>query len=183
MAEGTLINITVAAETADGLRVFREETIAVSRPDWKLFFVPGFHFDPEWWNTQFNYLENYNENKQRGVFELIKAYIDMTRTDPDYKFVLEAVPYLKPYWDMYPEDRMYLRQLIKDGRLELMGGSYNEPQSTLVSGEANIRNIVYGTAYMRGVWGGVPETSWQCDVFGHTPNWPQFNVKAGITAS
>ncbi|MFA6451373.1 MAG: glycoside hydrolase family 38 C-terminal domain-containing protein, partial [bacterium] len=182
LAEGALVKINVAAES-DGQRIFREETVAVSRSDWKLFFVPGFHYDPEWWNTQYNYLENYNEDKKRGVFELIKAYLEMARVDPDYKFVLEAIPYMKPYWDMYPEDRSFIRQLMKEGRLELMGGSYNEPQSTLVSGEANIRNIIYGMLYMRGVWGGNPETSWQCDVFGHTPNWPQFNVKAGVTGS
>ncbi len=180
--EGAMINVTAVAESGEA-NASRDEKVAVSKPDWKMFFVPGFHYDPEWWNTQYNYLELYNENRQRGVFFLIKDYLDAARKDPDFKFVLESIPYLKPYWDVYPEDRAYLRELIKAGRLELMGGSYNEPQSTLVSGEANIRNLIYGILYERGVWGGNPETSWQCDVFGHTPNWPQFNVKSGITGS
>ena len=33
----------------------------------------------------------------------------MARRDPDYKFVLAELDYLKPYWDAYPEDRAYIR--------------------------------------------------------------------------
>ena len=45
----------------------------------------------------------------------------MARRDPDYKFVLAELDYLKPYWDVYPEDRAYIRQLLAEERLEFDG--------------------------------------------------------------
>ena len=59
----------------------------------------------------------------------------MARRDPDYKFVLAELDYLKPYWDAYPEDREYVRELLAEGRLEFIGGTYNEPNTNLTSAE------------------------------------------------
>src|SRR2546426_861987 len=68
---------------------------------------------------------------QEPGLALVKAHLDTARRDGDYKFVLAELDYLKPYWDAYPEDREYVRQLLKDGRLEFMGGTYNEPNTNL----------------------------------------------------
>ena len=77
----------------------------------------------------------------------------MARRDPDYKFVLAEVDYLKPYWDTHPEDRADLRRFIADGRVEIMGGTYNEPNTNLTSPETTIRNFVHGIGFQRDVRG------------------------------
>ena len=81
----------------------------------------------------------------------MRAHLEMARRDPDYKFVLAELDYLKPYWDAYPEDRDLLRQLLGEGRLELMGGTYNEPNTNLTSAESTIRNTIYGVGFQRDV--------------------------------
>ncbi|EUA92312.1 glycosyl hydrolases family 38 N-terminal domain protein [Mycobacterium ulcerans str. Harvey] len=110
--------------------------------------------------------------RQTNGFELVHAHLEMARRDPDYKFVLAEVDYLKPYWDTHPQDRADLRRFLAQGRVEVMGGTYNEPNTNLTSPETTIRNLVHGIGFQRDVLGADPATAWQLDVFGHDPQFP-----------
>ena len=107
----------------------------------------------------------------------------MARREPEYKFVLAEVDYLKPYWDTHPEDRDDLRRFIADGRVEVMGGAYNEPNTNLTGPETTIRNFVHGMGFQRDILGADPGTAWQLDVFGHDPQFPGMAADAGLTSS
>jgi alpha-mannosidase len=163
--------------------------VTVAEPGWRMFMISHFHYDPVWWNTQAAYTETWGDDRRtRSLFQepglaLVKGHMETARRDPDYKFVLAELDYLKPYWDAYPEDREYLRQLMAEGRLELMGGTYNEPNTNLTSAESTIRNAIYGIGYQRDVVGGSPQTAWQLDAFGHDPQFPGIMADAGITSS
>src|SRR5205807_2936348 len=93
------------------------------------------------------------------------------------------VDYLKPFWDLHPEYRDVLTNLIEAGRVEIMGGTYNEPNTNLAGSETTIRNLVYGVGYQRDVLGADPHTAWQLDVFGHDPQFPGFAADAGLSSS
>ncbi len=73
-----------------------------------------------------------------------------------------------PSWRTAPTSR----RLVEDGRLEIMGGTYNEPNTNLTGAETTIRNAVYGVGSQRHVLGGEPSTAWQLDAFGHDPQFP-----------
>jgi len=190
--EGTARRVTVIAEGAS--RSARADgELAVAAPGWTMFMVPHFHYDPVWWNSQAGYLSSWDDlpaaaqehrqPAQRAAVDLVRAHLDAARADPDYKFVLAELDYLKPYWDAHPEDRAELRQLIAEGRVELAGGMYNEPNTNLISLESMIRNAVYGVGYQREVIGGDPRTGWMLDVFGHDPSYPAVMADAGLTFS
>ncbi|OBB93900.1 NEW3 domain-containing protein [Mycobacterium sp. 852002-40037_SCH5390672] len=171
---------------AGGLRLPFEFTVA--EPGWTMFMISHFHYDPVWWNTQGAYTSEWTEDppgraRQTNGFELVHAHLEMARRDPDYKFVLAEVDYLKPYWDTRPEDRADLRRFIAQGRVEVMGGTYNEPNTNLTSPETTIRNLVHGMGFQRHVLGGDPATAWQLDVFGHDPQFPGMAADAGLTSS
>ncbi len=119
----------------------------------------------------------------RTVFELVRLQLAEVRSDPDYKFVLAELDYLKPYFDVYPQDRAELRALIAAGRVEIVGGSYNEPNTNLTCAESTIRNAVYGLIYQRGVLGANPTTAWMLDAFGFDPSYPGIMSQAGMTES
>ncbi|WP_139808727.1 NEW3 domain-containing protein, partial [Mycobacterium avium] len=121
--------------------------------------------------------------RQTNGFDLVHAHLEMARREPEYKFVLAEVDYLKPYWDTRPEDRADLRRFIAQGRVEVMGGTYNEPNTNLTSPETTIRNLVHGTGFQRDVVGADPATAWQLDVFGHDPQFPGLAADAGLTSS
>ena len=160
----------------------------VAEPGWTMFMVSHFHYDPVWWNTQAAYTSVWTEDppgrcRQTNGFELVTAHLEMARREAEYKFVLAEVDYLKPYWDTNPEDRDDLRRLIADGRVEIMGGTYNEPNTNLTSPETAIRNFVHGIGFQRDVLGANPATAWQLDVFGHDPQFPGMAADAGLTSS
>ncbi len=160
----------------------------VAEPGWTMYMISHFHYDPVWWNTQGAYTSQWTEDppgraRQNNGFALVAAHLEMARRDPDYKFVLAEVDYLKPYFDTHPEDRADLRRFIADGRVEVMGGTYNEPNTNLVGAETAIRNFVHGVGYQRDILGASPATAWQLDVFGHDPQFPGMAADAGLTSS
>jgi alpha-mannosidase len=160
----------------------------VAEPGWTMFMVSHFHYDPVWWNTQGAYTSEWREDppgrgRQANGFELVHAHLEMARREPEYKFVLAEVDYLKPYWDTHPEDRADLRRFLAEGRVEVMGGTYNEPNTNLTGPETTIRNLVHGIGFQRDVLGADPATAWQLDVFGHDPQFPGMAADAGLTSS
>ncbi|OAN30060.1 NEW3 domain-containing protein [Mycolicibacterium iranicum] len=159
-----------------------------AEPGWTMFMISHFHYDPVWWNTQAAYTSLWTEEpqgrcRQTNGFELVRAHLEMARREPEYKFVLAEVDYLKPFWDTHPWERADLRRLIAEGRVEIMGGTYNEPNTNLTGPETAIRNFVHGIGFQRDVMGGNPETAWQLDVFGHDPQFPGMAADAGLTSS
>jgi alpha-mannosidase len=187
---GSTRRVTVTVQTAAG-RVAEQADITVAEPGWTMWMVSHFHYDPVWWDTQGQFAEARlslpDEDGQqpdvRAAFELVRAHLDKARTDPDYKFVLAEIDYLKPYIDAYPADRQDLRALLAEGRLEIVGGNYNEPSTNLISAESIIRNAMYGIGYQRDVFGGDPRSAWMLDVFGHDPGYPGLMAAAGLTSS
>ncbi len=165
-----------------------EFEFVVAEAGWTMFMVSHFHYDPVWWNTQAGYTSEWREDppgraRQTNGFELVHAHLEMARREPEYKFVLAEVDYLKPYWDTRPQDRADLRRFLAEGRVEVMGGTYNEPNTNLTSPETTIRNLVHGIGFQRDVLGADPATAWQLDVFGHDPQFPGMAADAGLTSS
>jgi alpha-mannosidase len=187
---GSTRHVTVTVES-QAARTQAEADITVAEPGWTMWMVSHFHYDPVWWNTQGQFTEARltladEEGRLpdvRNAFELVRAHLDKARTDGDYKFVLAEIDYLKPYFDAYPQDRQDLRRLIADGRVEIVGGNYNEPNTNLTSAESTIRNAVYGIGYQRDVAGGDPRSAWMLDAFGHDPGYPGLMAAAGLTSS
>jgi alpha-mannosidase len=165
--------------------------LTVAEPGWVMWMVSHFHYDPVWWNTQGQFLqsrlylpdEHGSLPETRTAFELVRLHLDAARRDPDYKFVLAEIDYLKPHFDAHPEDRADLLDFIKAGRIELVGGNYNEANTNLTCAESTIRNAVYGMAFQRDVLGGSPRTAWMLDAFGFDPGYPGLMAAAGLTES
>ena len=142
--------------------------------------VSHFHYDPVWWGTQGQFTESRLLLPEadgrlpdvRTAFELVTLHLEAARQDPDYKFVLAEIDYLKPHFDAHPEDRADLRRFIAAGRIEIVGGSYNEPNTNLTCAESTIRNAIYGIGYQRDVLGADPRSAWMLDAFGHDPGYP-----------
>jgi alpha-mannosidase len=165
--------------------------ISVAEPGWTMWMVSHFHYDPVWWNTQGQFTQTWpllpardgSLPEVRTAFELVRLHLQEARNDPDYKFVMAEIDYLKPYFDAHPEDRADLLEFISCGRIEIVGGSYNEPNSNLTCAESTIRNAVYGLAYQREVLGAAPSTAWMLDAFGFDPSYPGLMAAAGLAES
>src|ERR1700758_5066365 len=189
-APGTIRTVTVILETATG-RVEHAAQLTVAEPGWTMWMVSHFHYDPVWWSTQGQFTEARlvlpDEDGElpdtRTAFDLVRLHLEKARRDPDYKFVLAELDYPKPHFDAFPHDRAAIRGLLADGRLELVGGTYNEPNTNLTSAETTIRNAVYGMGFQRDVLGADPASAWMLDAFGHDPGFPGLMAAAGLTSS
>src|ERR1019366_2066257 len=181
------VPVAIAAPHGPGSRL----PVTVIEPGWTMWMVSHFHYDPVWWDTQGQYTESRlllpGENGElpevRTAFELVRLHLDAARSDPDYKFVLAEIDYLKPHFDAHPEDRADLLRLIAEGRIEIVGGNYNEPNTNLTCAESTIRNAIYGMGYQRDVIGGDIRAAWMLDAFGHDPGYPGLMAAAGLTDS
>jgi hypothetical protein len=207
---GTRLPVTVIAEAGradDGLadraggRAELAASVTVAEPGWTMWMVSHFHYDPVWWNTQGQFTEarlvlpdeDGDLPDTRTALDLVRLHLEKARRDLDYKFVLAEIDYLKPHFDAFPADRAFLRSLLADGRAELVGGTYNEPNTNLTGAETTIRNAVYGIGFQRDVLGaglpsaGLPNTgpasAWMLDAFGFDPGFPGLMAQAGLTSS
>jgi alpha-mannosidase len=190
LSPGRTQPVTVIAQGAAG-RAEQAAEVTIAEPGWTMWMVSHFHYDPVWWSTQGQFLESRlvlpdasgQLPEVRTAFELVRLHLDAARRDPDYKFVLAEIDYLKPHFDAHPEDRADLLDFIATGRIELVGGSYNEPNTNLTCAESTIRNAVYGMAYQRDVLAGDPRTAWMLDAFGFDPAYPGLMAAAGLAQS
>jgi hypothetical protein len=176
-------NIKVVVSEGD---TERTTEFAFSTPDdrWVLHFIPGFHYDPVWWNTQAHYTETgYRMGDTVGPgLTLVREYLRKCFEDPDYTVALHQLPYLKTFLEAHPEDSAALRKHIHSGRCSIVGGTYNELSTTLISAEATARNAIYGTLFQTHLLNGDGHVWWQCDVFGHDPSFPSLMADTGHTA-
>lgn len=161
--------------TADGRTYEWDAEVDRIPPDWRrIHLMTHFHYDTVW----------IHKDGQRGyalvALDLINQYINTCKTDPTYTFALEQAPYLKPFWDTYPEHRQTLWNLMERNQLELVGGSYIQPDESSVFGEGLIRNYRYGRLFEEVVMKGRVTAAWQIDNFGHTPQLPQILYKSGM---
>lgn len=160
----------------DGKKDIIEFEFLRDKPDLKIFIVTHFHYDPVWISKkgQVEYAEK--------AIDLVKQYIEICRIFPYWSFVLHELSYLKPFWDFFPEYRKEIRDLIKNENLEIVGGTYNQPDQANPSGEALIRNFIYGRTFQEKIIKADVSSGWQIDCFGHTFQYPQLLKKAGISS-
>ncbi|SDJ60311.1 hypothetical protein [Streptomyces indicus] len=195
-APGDRLPATARVHAADGrLLASYAFELTVAEPGWTIRLVPHFHYDPMWWNTQAAYTALWDTPLRAGepekgweytgvpAFTLVPLHLQQAADDPAYRFVLSELDYLKPFWDTHPEHRDEIRQLIREGRLEIVGGTYNEPSTNLTTAETTARSAGHGLGFHRGVLGGDPRTAWQLDVFGHDPSFASLMADAGLDSA
>jgi alpha-mannosidase len=100
---------------------------------------------------------------------------------PDYRFS-HSQPQLYAYTEAdHPEIFEAIRDRVADGRWEVMGGMWVEPDTNLPGGEALVRQLMLGRRWFRERFGDV-ETPvlWLPDTFGLTWCLPQLARQAGL---
>ena len=80
----------------------------------------------------------------------------------------------------YPELYAGIKRRVAEGRWEVQGAMWVEPDTNLPSGESLIRQILYGKRFFREEFGRDPDCLWVPDVFGYTGALPQILAKSGV---
>lgn len=109
--------------------------------------------------------------------------LDRTPSDgnvPGLHF-LQTQPQLYEYIkNDYPEIYEKIRERVSEGRWEAGGGMWLEADCNLTSGESLVRQLLYGTRFLRNEFGVECDYLWLPDVFGYSWSLPQILKKSGI---
>lgn len=100
---------------------------------------------------------------------------------PKYTFTQSAAQYNAWMADKYPELDDEIKQQIKAGRWEVVGGMWVEPDLNMPGGESTVRSILLGKRWYEKHYGVDVTIGWNPDTFGYNWQMPQIYRKSGIT--
>lgn len=138
----------------------------------ELYMIGNSHIDPVWfWNWE----EGMQEVKATyaSALERMKEFEDFTFTSTSTLF-FEWIEGILP--DMFEE----IRQRVAEGRWEITGGWFLEPDCILPCGEAFVRQGLYAQRYLKSRFGRLCTIGSNVDSFGHNHVLPQILKKSGM---
>lgn len=140
--------------------------------DKKLHMIGNAHLDPVWlWNWQ----EGFQEVKAT-----FKSALDRMNEDENFVFTCSSVAFYEWVEKNNPDMFSKIRKRILEGRWEIAGGWWIQPDCNIPSGESYVRQGLYGQRYFKEKFGRMAETGFNVDSFGHNGNLPQILKKSGL---
>ncbi|HZC73091.1 MAG TPA: glycoside hydrolase family 38 C-terminal domain-containing protein [Jatrophihabitans sp.] len=130
-----------------------------------LHMIGNAHLDPVWlWPWQ----EGYQE--ARATF-----WSAIQRMDeyPDFVFTCDQVVLLSWVEECDPELFARIRERVADGRWQMVGGWWVEPDCNMPAGESFVRQGLYGQRYLLAKFGITATVGMNVDPFGHHAMLPQ----------
>ncbi|WOO39548.1 alpha-mannosidase [Rubellicoccus peritrichatus] len=118
------------------------------------------------------------ETKRKGARTLATA-LRNTERYPGYVFGCSQPQLFQWMKEDYPVLYDQIKLAVAEGRIELQGTFWVEPDCNIPNGESLIRQILYGRKFFRDEFGKIPEHCWQPDVFGYNGQLPQILSKSG----
>ena len=99
---------------------------------------------------------------------------------PGYTYTQSAAAYNEWMADKYPDMNAEIKQRIKEGRWEIVGGMWVEPDLNMPDGESLVRQLLVGKRWYEKNYGVDVKVGWNPDSFGYTWQLPQIYKKSGI---
>jgi alpha-mannosidase len=110
------------------------------------------------------------------------SVMNMMAARPDFTYTQSSAAYYDWIERLYPDLFTQIQQRVKDGRWEVIGGMWVEPDCNIPSGESWARHLMYAKKYFRNKLGADVKIGWNPDSFGYNQNMPSFYRNAGIDA-
>ncbi|MGA6961361.1 MAG: hypothetical protein WBY38_18255, partial [Candidatus Acidiferrales bacterium] len=99
---------------------------------------------------------------------------------PQYTFTQSAAAYSEWIAEKYPSVYREILDRVKQGRWELVGGMWVEPDLNMPDGESLVRQLLLGKRYFKEKFGVDVRIGWNPDSFGYNWQLPQIYKKSGI---
>ncbi len=144
----------------------------MTEPQRVLHMIGNAHIDPVW---LWQWPEGYQE-----VLATFRSAIDRMDEYPEFVFTCDSVVYLQWIEESDPELFERIRARVADGRFQVIGGWWVEPDCNIPSGESYVRQALYGQRWLRDRFDLVATTGSNIDPFGHNATLPQLLRKSGL---
>jgi len=105
---------------------------------------------------------------------------DLIEKYPGYIFGASSAQHYAFIKTHHPSLHCRIQKLVTAGRWEIQGAMWVEPDTNLPSGESLVRQLLYGTQFVRKEFGVECRIAWLPDVFGLSAALPQILAGAGV---
>lgn len=138
----------------------------------RIYMIGNAHIDPVWlWHWPEGYAE------VRATF---RSALDRMAEYDEFVFTMDQVVFLAWIEEHDPEMFAEIAERVRQGRWELAGGMWVEPDCNLPAGESFVRHTLYSQRYLRSRFGRIATVGLNADPFGHNAMLPQILAKSGM---
>jgi alpha-mannosidase len=117
---------------------------------------------------------------RRKVARTVANVLHLMDIDPDLIYAMSTAQQYAWLKEDQPELFERLRQRVAEGRFIPVGGMWVESDTNMPSGEAMVRQFLYGTRFFEREFGVATSIGWLPDSFGYSAAMPQIMKRAGI---
>jgi len=114
------------------------------------------------------------------VHSTFKSALDRMNETPDFKFTASSAQFYEWVAENDPEMLAKIRKRVDEGRWNIVGGWWVEPDVNIPGGEAMVRQGLYGQLTFERLLGHRAKAGFNPDSFGHTGNLPQILKLQGM---
>jgi len=155
------------------LRRWRNKILETTRPkSLTIHLIGQSHIDCAW-------MWRYEQTRKKAQVTFNKAIFHSNKFPDKFLFALSQPLLLEWIKEDNPKLFKEIQEKVNSGNLELVGGSYVEPDCMMPSGEAMIRQRLYGMRFYHENFDKLPEVEWFLDSFGYNFGLPQILAKSG----
>ncbi len=140
--------------------------------DKTLYMIGNAHLDVVW-------LWNWQEGLQE-VKATFQSALDRMNEDPDFIFSCSSASYYEWVELNCPKMFEQIKVRVAEGRWELVGGWWTQPDCNIPCGESFVRQGLYGQNYFLEKFGKTAMVGYNVDSFGHNGMLPQILKKSGL---
>ncbi|HET7474374.1 MAG TPA: glycoside hydrolase family 38 C-terminal domain-containing protein [Candidatus Limnocylindrales bacterium] len=137
-----------------------------------LHLIGNSHIDPVW---LWQWPEGYQEI--RATF---RSALDRMQEYPEFIFTCDSVAYYEWVAEIDPEMFEEIRVRVAEGRWEIVGGWWVEPDCNLPGGESFVRQALLGQRFFLEQFGRIATVGYNVDPFGHHGMLPQILRRSGM---
>ncbi len=140
--------------------------------DCTMHMIGNAHVDPVWlWRCE----EGCHE-----VMASFRSALDRMNEDPDFIFSASSAAFYAWVEQISPPMFEEIKQRVAEGRWEIVGGWWVEPDCNIPHGESFCRHGLYGQRYFHEKFGKIATVGYNPDSFGHAGTLPQILKKSGL---
>jgi alpha-mannosidase len=175
--------LTAAGISAQSARVGPAETsinkVAAPKPSWnadaaglQLHMIGNAHIDAPWlWPLS---------EATAVVHSTFRSALDRMKEDPELTMTTSSSQFYEWVESSDPKMLDEIRQQVKAGRWDVVGGWWVEPDVNIPNGESLIRQGLYGQRVLQRIFGRRAKVGYNPDSFGHNSNMPQILKLQGM---
>lgn len=164
--EGRRLAQQYLGDKVDSSQVYDEKTKSI------VYAIGHCHIDTCW-------LWPWAETK-RKVARSWSNQCDLMDRYPEHRFTCSQAQQFKWLKEYYPSVFERVRDWVKKGHFQPVGGSWVEHDTNIPSGESLVRQFLYGQRFFESNFGERCNTFWLPDTFGYSTQIPQICRLAGM---